>query len=61
MLSSMKAQLPPIDEATRTDLSREHGYTAWKRTKVERAVAEAKAREGMIPAEQVWRDLGLEG
>lgn len=57
----MKAQMPPTDEATRTGLARELGYDAWKRAKIERAVAEAKKREAMVPAEQVWRDLGLEG
>lgn len=38
----------------------EPGYDAWKRRKVERAKAEAEDRASLIPAEQVWRDLGLE-
>jgi len=46
----------PIDP----DQEREPGYAAWKRAKVERALAEAKNRDGMIPAPHVWRDLGLE-
>jgi hypothetical protein len=38
----------------------EPGYDAWKRRKVERGLAEAETRDQLIPAEQVWRDLGLE-
>lgn len=36
------------------------GYDAWKRSKIEHAKAEARDRQVLIPAEQIWRDLGLE-
>ena len=37
------------------------GYVAWKRAKIERGLEQAKDRGVMIPAEQIWRDLKLEG
>ena len=39
----------------------ERGHAAWQRAKIERGVAESKDRAAMIPVEQVWRDLKLEG
>ena len=39
----------------------ERGYTAWKRAKIERGLAESRDRDAMIPVEQVLRDLSLEG
>ena len=39
---------------------KDEGYDAWKRAKIERALAECENRANMIPAEQVWRELGLE-
>jgi hypothetical protein len=42
------------------DGPREPGYDAWKRAKVARALKQTEDRTGMIPAEQVWRELGLE-
>lgn len=38
----------------------ERGHDAFKRAKVERGLAEARDRAAMIPADRVWRDLGLE-
>jgi hypothetical protein len=38
----------------------ESGHSKWKREKVERGLAQAKDRDSMIPAERVWRNLGLE-
>jgi hypothetical protein len=38
----------------------EKGYAAWKRTKVERGLAQAKDRDSLIAAEQVWREFDLE-
>lgn len=37
------------------------GYAAWKREKIERGLQQAADREAMIPVEQLWRDLKLEG
>ena len=39
----------------------EPGYQQWKQAKVEAGLAEASDRESLISAEQVWRDLDLEG
>lgn len=51
---------PAVHEALDPDLEPEPGYADWKRAKVERALAQTAHREEMIPAAQVWRDLGLE-
>jgi hypothetical protein len=39
----------------------ERGYASWKREKVERGLAQSKERSAMVPADEVWRELGLEG
>lgn len=51
-MDTMKATTIPAEKI-------EPGYRAWKREKIERAKAQAGDRASMIPAEQVWRDLGL--
>ncbi len=38
----------------------EHGHAKWKRDKVTRGLEQAMDRDSMIPAERVWRNLGLE-
>lgn len=38
----------------------EPGYAAWKRTKIELGLEQARARSAMIPTEQVWRDVTFE-
>lgn len=38
----------------------ERGHVKWKREKVIRGLEQAKDRNSMIPAERVWRNLGLE-
>lgn len=38
----------------------EKGYDAWKRTKVERGLKQAKDRDSLVPAELVWREFDLE-
>lgn len=43
-----------------TDEPKAPGYDAWKRAKIEKALEEAKDRSSLIPAEEVWRRLGLE-
>lgn len=53
--SSIPAERIIIDEAPT-----ERGYAAWKQAKIERGKAQAMDRSAMIPADQVWRDLGLE-
>jgi hypothetical protein len=37
------------------------GHAAWKQAKVERGLEQANDRASLIPADKVWRDLGLEG
>ncbi len=54
------ARAAPTSEPLNPDAECEPGYAAWKREKVERALAESADREAMIPAAEVWRDLGLE-
>jgi hypothetical protein len=36
------------------------GYEEWKRQKILKGLEQSKDRSKMIPAEQVWRELGLE-
>lgn len=38
-----------------------HGHEAWKRTKVERALAQAQDRDRLIPLDRILRDFDLEG
>lgn len=38
----------------------EPGHAEWKREKVVRGLEQAKNRDSLIPAERVWRNLGLE-
>jgi hypothetical protein len=38
-----------------------HGHVAWKQAKVKRGLEQANDRASLIPADKVWRDLGLEG
>ena len=52
---------PPTNKIADTGVTPEHGHAAWKRAKIERGLAQAEDRASLIPAEQVWRDLGLEG
>lgn len=56
----MKSAASAADKLEEAGSPADPGYDAWKRSKVERAKAEATDRQAMIPAEQVWRDLGLE-
>jgi hypothetical protein len=36
------------------------GHAKWKQEKIATALEQAKDRDAMIPAERVWRELGLE-
>lgn len=36
------------------------GYDAWLEAKLDRARQEAKDPSKLVPAEQVWKELGLE-
>ncbi|WP_199555930.1 hypothetical protein [Sandaracinobacteroides hominis] len=56
----MKADVPLREKISDVAGPKEAGYDAWKRAKVERALADCDDRHKMIPAEQVWRELGLE-
>jgi hypothetical protein len=38
----------------------ERGHNKWKRAKIARGLEQAKDRDSLIPAERVWRNLGLE-
>ena len=51
----------PADKITEEAGAVERGHAAWQRAKIERGLAESKDRAAMIPVEQVWRDLKLEG
>ena len=51
---------PPTHKIADTGETPEHGHAAWKRAKIERGLAQAGDRASLIPAEKVWRDLGLE-
>lgn len=51
----------PAEKIAEEAGSVELGHAAWQRAKVERGLAQSKDRAAMIPVEQVWRDLKLEG
>ena len=51
---------PPSYKVTDGDDVSEAGYAAYKKQKIERGLEQAKHRESLIPADQVWRNLGLE-
>ena len=38
----------------------ERGYKGWKANKIEKGISESKDHSKMIPADKVWRELGLE-
>ena len=38
----------------------ERGYTAWKRSKVEKGFEQSMDRDAMIPVSRILRDFGLE-
>lgn len=55
------AIIPHTHNIADTDESVAPGHAAWKRVKVERGPEQANDRVSLIPADKVWRDLGLEG
>lgn len=56
----MKPSALPKEKLSAEEAPAERGHAAWKRAKIERGLQQAEDRSAMIPAEQVWRDLGLE-
>jgi hypothetical protein len=57
----MKPTVIPAEKVAEQAGAAEPGYAAWERAKIERGVAQSRDRAAMIPVEQVWRDLKLEG
>ena len=51
---------PPAHKIADTGETPEAGHAAWKRSKIELGLKQAEDRASLIPAEKVWRDLGLE-
>lgn len=56
----MKPLTDPRLKTDETDGPVERGYAAWKRTKIERGLAQAQDRRVLIPVEQILADLKLE-
>ncbi len=56
----MNSRPAPSADVPKADAEQEPGYAEWKRTKIEKAIAQADKGDEMIPADRVWRDLGLE-
>jgi hypothetical protein len=57
----MKAKTAPQPYVlTDGDDVSETGYVAYKKQKIERGLEQVKVRSTLIPADQVWRNLGLE-
>jgi hypothetical protein len=52
--------LPPEFKTAETGEPVERGHAKWKREKIAKGLAQSKDRDAMIPAERVWRELGLE-
>jgi len=57
----MKPNAIPAEKVVAQEGAPELGYAAWERAKIERGLAQSRDRTTMIPVEQVWRDLKLEG
>ncbi len=55
------ATIPPKHNIADSDEPVVLGHEAWKRVKVKRGLEQANDRASLIPADKVWRDLGLEG
>lgn len=53
--------IPPTHNIADSDEPVVPGHAAWKQAKVERGLEQANDRASLIPADKVWRDLGLEG
>jgi hypothetical protein len=51
----------PSFKVAEQDIPVADGYDAWKRNKILKGLAQTKDRDALIPSEQVWRELGLEG
>lgn len=57
----MKPGAIPAEKVSEQEGPSDPGYAAWERAKIERGLAQSRDRAAMIPVEQVWRDLKLEG
>ncbi|WP_165954429.1 hypothetical protein [Sphingomonas sp. AAP5] len=57
----MKPTAIPADKVSEQAGVLDPGYAAWERAKIGRGLAQSRDRAAMIPVEQVWRDLKLEG
>jgi hypothetical protein len=51
---------PPSYKIAETGEATEAGHAKWKQKKVQIGLEQAEDRASMIPAEHVWRKLGLE-
>ena len=51
---------PPAHKIADTGETPERGHAVWKRSKIELGLKQAEDRASLIPADKVWRDLGLE-
>ena len=60
-LSVMASVVDQRDKLDAEPVTTEAGYDAWKRAKIERGLEQSHDRSAMIPAEQVLRNLSLEG
>jgi hypothetical protein len=56
----MRTERALDDKLTEAGDGPDRGYAAWKRAKIEAALAQAANRDAMIPIETVLRDLGVE-
>jgi len=60
-MSKTTKQAPSLAELTSEQPGpQDPGYEAWLEAKLDRARQEAKDPSKLIPAEQVWKELGLE-
>jgi hypothetical protein len=61
-LTSMKATISTSSYTIAdTDEPSAPRHAEWKQAKVKRGLEQANDRASLIPADKVWRDLGLEG
>lgn len=56
----MQPDVPLREKISDVEGPKDPGYDAWKRAKIDRALGDCTDRSKMIPAAEVWRELGLE-
>ncbi|MET0240673.1 MAG: hypothetical protein ABW184_12335 [Sphingobium sp.] len=55
----MRTSITLDDKIAETSRTSDRGYAAWKRTRIEKALAHSRDRDTMISSEKLLRDLSI--